>query len=721
MAIQWRIAPIEKDGNPVRFGRDGDREVVNAKKSPLQIIGEFMRNNRVLVLEAATGSGKTTRLPLGLLQGFTSPGKKVIATQPRVLNVTENVDRVSGIIIRRGYFDGDTRVIGFMTGAGSSVKRENRLVFYTEGVLIRRLLSNNAEVLRDVEYMVFDEVHERTMDLELLLTMLPELLNEFPGLKIIVTSATLNTQKFADYLGYPDNIASVEGVKPNLAAPEFIPENVDDYIEVIARRIENIQRYNLESGQWKDILVFLPTKALVRELYSILAQKIREEEPERSEGSVREPERSVGSEQSENPMARLFITELYRGVSEEQKNMAIKKLSSLDIKTLAELTPNRRVIISTNVAETGINFEELKYVIDSGWTNKAFYNPTNGSSALLMDHITGDVALQRWGRAGREQGEEAQGIVYCLYTEDFYNKNIKGTSNVPQIFVQNLNDFVLNLLVFKSGNETYDLSKTKYLDPPSPEAISRALDTLYHLYCIDSQSNVTGLSGIIAKLKTNPVHGKMIVAACAHRIVTPIIIVIAMLYVGTENLFNVSRLQSGSLGNMLINEHFSDHYNLWFLYKEWEKHRFDFHWCNNNGLKCQGFEKVEDEVQDLLVSLVDNGLPLFDMDISDVDKVAKVMKKALVAGLFYNQAMQDSDVGILYTSDRFPSVTGKVSRSFAFRNDNKNLTKLYPERIVYENLNVTRTMSGDIEYTFSMVTSVTDLTLDQTPEKKSSV
>lgn len=706
MTTQWRIAPIEKKGNPVRFGRDGENKVVDSTKSPLQIIGEYMQNKRVLVLEAATGSGKTTRLPLGLLEGFSSPGKKVIATQPRVLNVTENVDRVSGIITNRGYFDGDSRIIGFMTGAGSDIKSENRLIFYTEGVLVRRLLNNRKQVLADVEYLIFDEVHERTMDLELLLTMLPNLLEEFEGLKIIVTSATLNTQKFADYLGYPENIAIVEGVKPNLSPTEFLQENVDDFIEVIAKRVENIHRYNLEEGQWKDILVFLPTKALVKELYLILANKIK--------GNL--------LDNDENEMEGLFITELYRGVSEEQKNMAIKKLSSLDVLTLTGQVPTRRVIISTNVAETGINFEELKYVIDSGWTNRAYYNPSNSSSALLTTNITGDVALQRWGRAGREQGEDAKGVVYCLYTEDFYNKNIKGKSNVPQIFVQDLSDFVLNLLVFKS-DETgiYDLSKTNYLDQPSPESISRALDTLYHLYCIDDKGGVTGVSDIISNLKTNPVHGKMLIAACAHRIVTPIAIVISMLYVGTEHLWNTNKIKNGSLGNMLINEHFSDHYNLWLLYNEWERHRFDFHWCNQNGLNCNEFEKVEAEVQDLLISLMNSRLPLFDMDTNDVDKVAKAMKKAVVAGLYYNQATQDTDVGYIYNSDRFPDVSAKVARSFAFRPDNRSLSKLYPGRIVYESLSVTRSIGGNIEYGFNMVTSVTDLTLDQTPEKKSLV
>lgn len=703
---QWRLAPIEIKGNPVEFGLEKTKKV-DSQKSPLQLIEGFMKNRRVLVLEAATGSGKTTRLPLGLLRGL-GAGKKVVATQPRVLNVTENVDKISGIIVKRGYFGGSTSIVGFMTGAASEISPENRLIFYTEGVLIRRILSDPEETLKDVEYLVLDEVHERTLDLDLLLNIMKELLGKFKDLKVIVTSATLDTEKFAKYLGEPGNIASVGGVEPNLAEPEFLPENVDDYIKVAAERIENIQRYNLETGQWRDILVFLPTKAAVRELYNILSSKI------------------VGDEA--DAMAKLFITELYRGVSREQKDMAINRLSQLDVRTLAGVVPNRRVIISTNVAETGINFEELKYVIDSGWTNRAYFNPNNSSTSLLMGPISGDTAKQRWGRAGRERfdddpvkQEAAKGVIYCLYTEEFYEDKIKEAVSIPQVFLQNLNGFVLDLLTFKmKGDNTsyYDLSKSEFLDSPSPEAVSRAIDTLYHIHCLDINSQLTKLGPLIAKLKTNPVHGKMIIASTVYRCVTPIVTIVAMQYVGTENLFNVPKLQAGSLGYMLINEHFSDHYNLWLLYEEWSRHRFDLHWCRNNGLICKGFERVNQEIQDLLASLMDNRVPIFDMDTSDVNKVAKVIKKCVVAGLYYNQAKKDDNVPILYNNERFPGLSGKVARSFAFRNDNRNLTKMYPDHIVYDTLSMTRAASGDIEYKYNMVTAVTDLTLSDVPSKK---
>lgn len=669
IALERSVLPIWNRGN---IFIDGE-EPGSGGELPLDSIRDF--TGRVMIVRAGTGSGKSTQIPQALL----SKGK-VVMTQPRILTTVGIAERIAD---EMGVEIGG--VVGYTTGGPKLKSKDTKLEIATEGIILLR----PDDFFGNISYVILDEVHERSVNLDLLFVKLKQLLGKYSGLKVIIMSATLDPDKFKEYFGKGTSIIEIAGIPAEISLtwPE---EVVDDYPTKIIETIEKI----VEGGEDGNILVFLPTRAMIGEIQSRLVN-------------------SVNKFEYNHAMHTLFISALYRGIGARGEDLARLPLSELpEEKSVSGRIPTRKVILATNVAETGITLIGLKFVIDSGWTNRPYYNPYVDSNVMILDSITQGQALQRWGRVGRK----APGRVFPMYSKEqclqMDNNDVNreiiaelldmetverntNATGAPAVMTQNLDTFMLYLSVG-------DYTKVGLLDTPPSDSVARSLDTLWNLGAIDYTGKLSKLGEFMKKFKYPPKHSRMLFEAIFERCVEEIAIIISMILIGLDKLIDSNKFT----GDCLMNQYYSDHVNLWFIYREYDRHRLDIKWCIDNGYNCSAFELIDDEVLNIKNTIITNKFPIFVGSEGLESKVQRI-KNCVKAGLVLNVAHQNKEDKGIYISNRFPTVGGEIDRlSKAFVYSISNAQELFPGRIVYDSLSLIRNRKGFMQYKFVMATAI---------------
>ena len=664
IALEKSILPLWQRGNikinGVEPGQGAD--------FPLDAIRDFTK--KVLIVRAGTGSGKSTQIPQALAQ----KGKKVILTQPRILTTVGIAERIADEMnVQIG------TIVGYTTGGPKLKSKNTRLEVVTEGILLLR----PNESFKNIDYVVLDEVHERGLNLDLLFLKFKKLLGEYPRLKLIVMSATLDPDKFGKYFEN-SSFAEIEGTTADIDI-DWPKEVIEDYPSVIISKITT----NVEKG---NILVFLPTRVMISEIRESLIRKINEYN-------------------YDHAVHGLLIAELYSGIGSQGEDLAKLSLDELpDVLSASGKKPTRKVILATNVAETGITFVGLTFVIDSGWTNRPYYNPYVDTGILMLDSITQGQALQRWGRVGRK----APGKVIPMYTKEQFLQmdnndvnredvaerigidNVERTTNAtgaPAVITQNLDTFMLHI----NG----DYSTEGLLDMPSTDSVARSLDTLWNLGAVESNGKLTELGKFMKRFKYPPKHSRMLYEAISERCVEEIAVIVSMMLIGLDKLIDSKKFK----GDCLMNQYYSDHVNLWFIYQDYSRHRIDIEWCIENGYKCSAFGMIDEEVLGIKNTIIQEGLPIFVQKDTLESKIQRI-KNCVKAGLILNVANQLPDEKGIYVSQRFKNVSGQVdftSKAFKYAN---NASELFPEMIVYDSANLTRNRRGFMQYKFNMVTMI---------------
>ena len=668
IALERSILPIWERGNIKINGV----EPGEGQDFPLDAIRDF--KGKVLIVRAGTGSGKSTQIPQALVQ----KGKKVILTQPRILTTVGIAERIADEMnVQIG------GIVGYTTGGPKLKSKDTRLEVVTEGILLLRPDS----VFDDIDYIILDEVHERGLNLDLLFLKFKTLLGKYSRLKLIVMSATLDPEKFKRYFA-GSSFAEIEGSTAKMKLVWPIVE-IDDYPSNIVNKIVKIGSNEEEKG---NILVFLPTRAMIGEIRSQLVRRINEFN-------------------YDNVLHELLVAELYSGIGSRGEDLAKLPLDKLpEARSISNKKPTRKVILATNVAETGITFVDLKFVIDSGWTNRPYYNPYVDSNILMLDSITQGQAQQRWGRVGRK----APGMVYPMYSKEQFlqmdnndaNRNViakelkmdnvarvTNATGAPAVMTQNLDTFMLHI----DG----DYSTEGLLDVPSTDSVARSLDTLWNLGAVDSNGKLTKVGEFMKKFKYSPRHTRMLYEAISERCVEEIAVIISMILIGLEKLINTEEFK----GDCLINQYYSDHINLWFIYQDYIKHRIDIEWCIENGYNCSAFGIIDEEVLSIKNTIIQLGLPIFTQKDTLQSKVQRI-KNCIKVGLALNIAEQSSDDKGIYVSERFKSVSGPVdftSKAFKYAN---NAPELFPKTIVYDSISLSRNRRGFMQYKFVMATAI---------------
>jgi len=456
---------------------------------------EKVRTHQSVVVEGETGSGKTTQIPQFLVNaGYAGAshgasgrsGLRVVAcTQPRRVAAMSIARRVAEEMdVRMGQHVGYTIRFDDCTDASTHLK------FMTDGMLLREAMTD--PMLERYQVIVLDEAHERTLSTDVLMGLLKEVLPKRPDLKLIVMSATLDAVKFQRYFeGAP--LLKVPG-RCHPVEVFYTPEPERDYVEAAVRTAVQIHLCEAPG----DVLVFLTGEEEIEDV----CRKLRAEAD------------TFGAD-----VGPLAVYPLYSSLPPAKQTEIFTDAPG---PSTPGGPPGRKIVVSTNIAETSLTIDGIVYVVDPGFSKQKVYNPRIRVESLLVSPISQASAQQRTGRAGRTR----PGKCFRLYTEKSFHQELQ-VQTYPEILRSKMSNVVLTLK--KLGID--DLVHFDFMDPPAPETLMRALELLNYLGALDDEGDMTPLGVQMAELPVDPQHARMLLASPGHRCSNEMVSIVALLNV----------------------------------------------------------------------------------------------------------------------------------------------------------------------------------------------
>jgi pre-mRNA-splicing factor ATP-dependent RNA helicase DHX16 len=547
---------------------------------------EALQQYQVLVIVGETGSGKTTQLPQYLAEsGYTDNGMKVGCTQPRRVAAMSVAARVAE---ERGVKVGTE--VGYTIRFEDCTSDKTCLKYMTDGMLLRECMTEPD--LASYSAIMIDEAHERTVHTDILLALVKDLSRMRPDLKLLISSATMNAQKFAEYF----DDAPIFNI-PGRRYPVDVYYTPSPEANYIAAAKTTVFQIHTTQGPG-DILIFLPGQA----------------EIEAMELDLAETARMLG-----NRIKELVICPIYANLP-----------SDLQAK-IFEPTPDgaRKVVLATNIAETSLTIDGIVYVIDPGLVKENVFNASSGMSSLVTVPCSRAAANQRKGRAGRV----GPGKCFRLYTRFSY-MNEMDESTTPEILRTNLTSVVLQLKSL-GINELLDF---EFMDPPPPEALIGALEQLYALQALNHKGELTKMGRQMAEFPMEPMQSKAVLAAEREGCVDEVLSVVAMLGEASALFFRPKdkKVHADSARARFTVREGGDFVTLLNVYSQWAEADFSPVWARENFLQQRSLTRARD-VRDQLVKLCERVEVSPAVSCGGVTNIRPV-KRALTAGFFPNAA-----------------------------------------------------------------------------------
>ncbi len=443
-------------------------------------IVDAIRQNPVTIISGEAGSGKSTQLPLIALQAGFGVAGMIGHTQPRRIAARSVAARLAQQL---GAPLGTT--VGFKIRFTDATNPATLIKVMTDGVLLAE--TQRDRLLEAYDCLIIDEAHERSLNIDLLTGYTKRLLVQRPELRVVITSATLDTERFAEHFapapGQPAPIISIPGRNFPIEVRYEPPDSSgsgDPTEAVVACCARLLSEHHPEAGG--DILVFLPTEGEIHRA----ANKLRA---------------SLASE------GRCEIMPLYARLTMAQQN------------AIFEPHARRRIVLATNVAESSITVPGIRYVIDAGTARISRYAARSKVQRLPIEPISQAAANQRAGRCGRV----GSGICIRLYEEtDFLSRPLYTT---PEIRRTNLAGTILQMLALQLG----DLLDFPLIDPPSPELVREGYQTLIELGAITEDRQLTASGRRMSRWPVDPRISRMILAGADEDCLADILIVASAL------------------------------------------------------------------------------------------------------------------------------------------------------------------------------------------------
>ncbi|EDV59701.1 putative pre-mRNA-splicing factor ATP-dependent RNA helicase PRP1 isoform X1 [Drosophila erecta] len=556
---------------------------------------DFMRllsQHQCIVLVGETGSGKTTQIPQWCVDFAVSKGRKgVSCTQPRRVAAMSVAQRVSEEMdVKLG------EEVGYSIRFEDCSTAKTLLKYMTDGMLLREAMSD--PMLEQYQVILLDEAHERTLATDILMGVLKEVIRQRNDLKLVVMSATLDAGKFQQYF---DNapLMNVPG-RTHPVEIFYTPEPERDYLEAAIRTVIQIHMCEEIEG---DILMFLTGQEEIEEACKRIKREID----------------NLGSEIGELKCIPLYSTlppnlqqRIFEAAPPPNANGAI----------------GRKVVVSTNIAETSLTIDGVVFVIDPGFAKQKVYNPRIRVESLLVSPISKASAQQRAGRAGRTR----PGKCFRLYTEKAF-KNEMQDNTYPEILRSNLGTVVLQLK--KLGID--DLVHFDFMDPPAPETLMRALELLNYLAALDDDGNLTDLGAVMSEFPLDPQLAKMLIASCQHNCSNEILSITAMLSVPQCFVRPNEAKKAADEAKMRFAHIDGDHLTLLNVYHAFKQSSEDPNWCYENFINFRSL-KSADNVRQQLARIMDRfNLRRTSTEFTSKDYYVNI-RKALVQGFFMQVA-----------------------------------------------------------------------------------
>ena len=441
-------------------------------------IAQAILNNQVIILCGETGSGKTTQLPKICLSLGRGTAGLIGHTQPRRIAASSTAKRIAQEL------GSDLGVhVGYKVRFNDTLSKGASVKLMTDGILLAE--TQGDPLLRQYDTIIIDEAHERSLNIDFLLGYLKQLLPQRPDLKVIITSATIDANRFATHFGTANKPAPVLEVSGRLYPVDirYRPIQADqndkerDLMTAITDAIDECCR--IGSG---DVLVFLPGEREIRDA----AEALRKHHPPHVE-----------------------ILPLFARLSAQEQERVFK------------ITNARRIVLATNVAETSLTVPGIRFVVDTGLARVKRYSYRNKVEQLQIEPIAQSAANQRAGRCGRV----AAGVCIRLYDEPDFVARLPFTE--PEILRSSLAAVILRMRALHFG----DVENFPFIEAPQGRAIADGYQLLQELGALDDANKLTQLGIKLAKLPLDPRIGRMILAGVEHHALAEVLIIAAALSV----------------------------------------------------------------------------------------------------------------------------------------------------------------------------------------------
>ncbi|MFB3925610.1 MAG: ATP-dependent RNA helicase HrpA [Syntrophales bacterium] len=441
-------------------------------------ITEAIRRNQVLIISGETGSGKSTQIPKMCLAAGRGTGGLIGHTQPRRIAAVAVANRIAEELGEETGKSVSYRIRFEETGG-----RNSYIKVMTDGILLSEVQADPC--LSSYDTIIIDEAHERNLNIDFLLGILRSLLRSRRDLKVIITSATIDTEKFSQaFNGAP--VVEVSGrMYPVEVRYLSVDTDADDpgeltYIDEAVHAVEKIERESPDG----DILIFMPTEQDIRETCEILE----------------------GRTHSGN-----IILPLFARLTRAAQHKVFSPCSK------------RKIIVATNVAETSITIPGIRYVVDTGLARISRYNPRTRTLNLPVTEISRSSADQRKGRCGRVRN----GVCIRLYTEADYEGRPLFTP--PEILRSNLAEVILRMLSLKID----DIPAFPFVDPPEAKSVRDGFEILKELGAIrpgkGGRHVLSGMGRMMARLPLDPRISRMLLEAARENCLKEVVVIAAAL------------------------------------------------------------------------------------------------------------------------------------------------------------------------------------------------